>query len=503
LAAALVAAHISSAAAQAPAPKTQTSTSKPQSSTPKPPPQAPGSTAPKGVGAAAMLTSVGEEWKGDLDGMIKRRRIRVLVPYSKTSYFIDRGVQRGVAYDMFKAYEDSLNLKHKTGDLRVHVAFIPTSRDALADALFSGKGDIVAGNITITEERRQLADFTESLSDSVREVLVVAPGGPAIATLDDLAGQTVHVRAGSIYETNLKAVSDLLAKSGKKAINVKQVPANLEDEDILEMANAGLIQMTVVDDHIARFWKQIFPKLAVKDQVAIKSDLAVGYAMRKNSPLLKADLDAFVKTHRQGTAMGNVMLTKYLKSTKFVKSATSKAEIKKFQDLIALFRKYGDQYGVDWVLMAAQGYQESQLKQNAKSQVGAIGIMQVMPDTGKDMRVGDISQIEPNINAGIKYVHFMIEQFFKDEPMTDLNKALFAFASYNAGPGRVKQLRREAAKTGLDPNIWFNNVERIASKRIGRETVTYVSNIYKYYVAYTLSLEEVAERQKTRPTSPQ
>jgi membrane-bound lytic murein transglycosylase MltF len=478
----------------------QTSQAKPQPATkPSGAAQKPASPAV----APPMLQKVNEEWTGDLDAMIKRRRIRVLVPYSKTSYFIDKGIQRGVAYDMFTAFENSLNLKHKTGNLRVHVAFIPTSRDQLADALLKGRGDIVAGNITITDERRQLADFSEPMADSVKEIIVVAPGGPAIATLDDLGGQTVHVRAGSVYETNLKAVSAQLTKSGKKAINIKQVPANLEDEDILEMANASLIQITVVDDHIAQFWKQIFPKLSVKDQVVVKSDLGVGYAMRKNSPLLKAELDAFVKTHRQGTSMGNLMLTKYLKSTKFVKSATSPAEIKKFQDVIALFRKYGEQYGVDWVLMAAQGYQESRLDQNAKSQVGAVGVMQVMPETGKDMRVGDISQIDPNINAGVKYIRFVIDQFFKDEPMDDLNKALFAFASYNAGPGRVKQLRREAQQTGLDPNLWFNNVERVASKRIGRETVTYVSNIYKYYVAYTLSIEELAEKQKARQTTPQ
>ena len=448
-----------------------------------------------------MLAKVGQEWKGDLDGMIQHRRIRILVPYSKTSYFIDKGVQRGVAYDVFKAFEDSLNLKHKTGNLRVQVVFIPTSRDELGNALLSGKGDIVAGNITITDERKQLVDFTEPVANTVKEIVVSAPGAPGIATLDDLAGQTVHVRGGSVYETNVKAVSDQLTKSGKKAINIKQVPANLEDEDILQMANAGLIQITVVDDHIAHFWKQIFPNLSVRDQVVVKSDLGVGYAMRKNSPLLKTELDAFVKTRRQGTAMGNMMLAKYLKSTKFVKSATSQAEIKKFQDLIVLFRKYGEQYGVDWVLMAAQGYQESQLNQSAKSQVGAVGVMQVMPETGKDMKVGDITQVEPNINAGVKYIRFMIDTFFKDEPMTDLNKALFAFASYNAGPGRVKQLRREAKQTGLDPNVWFNNVERIASKRIGRETVTYVSNIYKYYIAYTLSMEELAARQKARPTT--
>ncbi len=136
--------------------------------------------------------------------------------------------------------------------------------------------------------------------------------------------------------------------------------------------------------------------------------------------------------------------------------------------------------------MAAQGYQESQLDQTVKSPVGAIGVMQVMPATGQELEVGDIRQIDANIHAGVKYMRFIVDQYYKDEPMTKLDKALFAFASYNAGPGRIRQLRREAEKRGLDPNVWFGNVEQIASERIGRETVTYVSNIYKYYVAYRL-----------------
>ena len=148
--------------------------------------------------------------------------------------------------------------------------------------------------------------------------------------------------------------------------------------------------------------------------------------------------------------------------------------------------------------MAAQGYQESQLNQDAKSQVGAIGIMQVMPATGKELKVGDITQLDANIHAGVKYMRFMIDQYFKDEPMDKLNKGLFTFASYNAGPGRVRQLRREAEKRGLDPNVWFGNVEQIASERIGRETVTYVSNIYKYYVAYRLVAEERDRREAAK-----
>ena len=150
-----------------------------------------------------------------------------------------------------------------------------------------------------------------------------------------------------------------------------------------------------------------------------------------------------------------------------MKNAASEEERKKFLALVQYFQKYGDKYDVDWLLMAAQGYQESQLNQNAKSPVGAIGVMQVMPATGKDMNVGDITETEANIHAGIKYMRWMIDQYYGKEPMTKLDKALFAFASYNAGAGRISQLRKEAAKRGLDPNVWFQNVEYVAAEKIG------------------------------------
>jgi membrane-bound lytic murein transglycosylase MltF len=250
-----------------------------------------------------------------------------------------------------------------------------------------------------------------------------------------------------------------------------------------------------VDDHVANFWKQIFTAMTVHADAAVRTGGVVAMAIRKNSPQLQAELDAFVKTHGRGSAFGNATLRRYLQSVKFAKRATSDAEIAKFNQIVEFFRKYGDRYDVDWLLMAAQGYQESGLNQTAQSQVGAIGVMQVMPATGKDMNVGDISQLEPNIHAGVKYVRWVIDQYFKNEPMDRLNKGLFAFASYNAGPGRLRQLRAEAERTGLDPNVWFNNVERIAAKRIGRETVQYVSNIYKYYVAYQLAYAEIQARR--------
>ncbi len=209
-------------------------------------------------------------------------------------------------------------------------------------------------------------------------------------------------------------------------------------------------------------------------------------------------LNAIIDQYGLGTAFGNMMQKRYLQSTKYVKNATSEAERRKFLAMVELFKKYGDQYELDYLLMAAQGFQESGLDQGVKSPVGAIGVMQVMPATGKELKVGDIRQLDSNIHAGVKYMRFIMDEYYKDEPMDNLNKGLFAFASYNAGPGRIRQLRREAEKRGLDPNVWFGNVEQIASERIGRETVTYVSNIYKYYVAYRLVVEEQERRDAAK-----
>jgi membrane-bound lytic murein transglycosylase MltF len=256
--------------------------------------------------------------------------------------------------------------------------------------------------------------------------------------------------------------------------------------------------MTVVDDFVAEFWRQVFPKIQVVSAapVAVGGEIAIG--VRKNNPKLLQAVNAWVKKYGPRTAFGNMMNRRYLQGADYVTDATSEAERRKLLAVVKLFQTYGDRYKVDYLLMAAQGYQESRLDQRAKSRVGAIGIMQVMPSTGKDLGVGDIRQLEPNIHAGVKYFRFMMDEYYKDEPMDDLNKGLMTFASYNAGPARVRQLRREAAQRGLNPNLWFGNVERIASERIGQETVTYVSNIYKYYVAYRLVMDRREARARAK-----
>jgi membrane-bound lytic murein transglycosylase MltF len=243
-------------------------------------------------------------------------------------------------------------------------------------------------------------------------------------------------------------------------------------------------------------WAQILPSIKVKDTVVVRDAGRVGWAFRKDSPKLRAVLNAFYSEHMRKQGVIEYRLRKYMVKVRQIKDPTLTSDWKRFEQTLTLFRKYGERYGFDPLMLAAQGYQESQLDQNAKSHVGAIGVMQVMPATGAGLNVGDIRQIEPNIHAGAKYMDQLMTRYFPDAHFSEANRPLFAFASYNAGPGNISRMRREAQKRGLDPDRWFNNVELVVAEKIGQETTTYVRNIYKYYVSYKLTLEAAAERQR-------
>jgi membrane-bound lytic murein transglycosylase MltF len=316
--------------------------------------------------------------------------------------------------------------------------------------------------------------------------------------VEDLAGREVFITRSSSFYESVEKLNAELARGGKPAVKIRLAPENLEPEDILEMVNAGIVKLTIADSYIAAFWKQIFTKLVLRPDVTLRTGGAVAWMIRKDSPQLRTELNTGLVRYPEGSWQRTELLTRYLKSTRWVKAATSSQELPKFERTVELFKKYGDRYDIDHLVLMAQGYQESELNQNARSPAGAIGIMQVLPKTGRDMAVGDITQIEPNIHAGVKFLRAMMNEYYANEPMDQLNRGLFTFAAYNAGPGRIGQLRGLAARRGLDPNVWFNNVELMAAEKIGRETVTYVSNIYKYYLAYQMLAEERAQRERAR-----
>ena len=441
------------------------------------------------------------KWTGDLDGMIERRYVRVLTTWSKTQFFIDRGTQLGLVPDAFRIFEDDLNKKLKNRNLRVQVVIVPVAHDDLVPALLEGRGDIIAAGKVVSEWRRADVDFTHPTRTGISTIVVTGPGVPPLASPEDLAGRELYLRASDVSGDAVRRFNAALAAAGKPPVRVRPAPEVLADEDLLEMVSAGLVQQTVVDDHVAEFWQQVLPGLVLNRGAAVRTDASTAMMVRKGSPKLLAELNDYLARYPEGSLTRNVLFQKYLKDVKYVKAATSGADLERFRKVVALMKKYGDQYGMDYLLMAAQGYQESGLDHDRRSRVGAVGVMQVMPKTGAELEVGDIRQLEPNIHAGIKYIRFMVDRYYADEPMDDLDKGLFAFASYNAGPARIRQLRDKAAKRGLDPNKWFNNVEVVAAESIGRETVQYVSNIYKYYLAYQMAAEQMKQREAAKAAS--
>jgi len=431
---------------------------------------------------------------GDLDEIVKDKMIRILMPYNKTFFFFDGAKPRGLSYDNAMLFEKFINEKLKTKTIKVRVLVIPTSRDKLFSRLKEGYGDIAIGNLTPTEERRKLVDFSDPFLTNVSEIPVTDSKAPLMKSYFDLAGKKVYVRKSSSYYQSLINLNELLTSLDKPAIKIVLADEHLEDADLLEMINANLIPAIIIDNHKGLFWKQIFKNIKLQEKAAVSSDGKIAWAIRKNCPKLTAVINQFCKKNKKGTLMGNVAFNRYLKDTKYIKNSIQGKEFKKFRQTVKLFKKYGKEYNFDHLMLAALGYQESQLNQHVKSHAGAIGVMQMLPSTAKDKNVGipDIHKIDPNIHAGTKYLRFMADRYFPVANGLDAqNSAFFTFAAYNAGPARIVKLRKEAEKKGLDPNIWFNNVELIAAKRIGRETVRYVSNILKYYVAYKLLEDKI------------
>lgn len=431
-------------------------------------------------------------WTGDLDGILKRRTLRVIVPFSKTLFFVDRGKQMGVVAEFGRELETWLNAKHAAKTLRGHVVFIPTPRDELFSALVSGKGDVIAANLTITPERQAQADFTVPWLRGVKEIVVGGPAMPAIGGLDDLAGRVVHVRKSSSYFEHLERLSADFKKRGLKPIDIRPADEHLEDEDLLEMVNAGLLPFAIVDDHKADIWTKIYTRLTPRPDLAISSGGDIAWAVRKDSPRLKAELDEFFTSHTSKSSFGATVKRRYYSDAKVVKNAFSDDAAARMRELLTLFSKYGEQFGFDPVLLMAQGFQESQLDQQRRSPAGAVGLMQIKPATaaGKPIGISGVAEsADRNVNAATAYMRHLADQYIVEPGIGARNRTLLAFAAYNAGPGNLKKFRAEAVKMGLDPNVWFNSVEQGAAKVVGRETVQYVGNIYKYFFAYSLMLD--------------
>jgi len=449
------------------------------------------------ISGQAAATTRTNTWTGDFDALLKRRMIRILVPYSPTLFYHDQGRAYGVIAAAGVELEKFLNTKYR--DKRPFtVVMVPTTRDRLLQGLVDGEGDAAAGSLTITAARLKKYDFTTPTFTNVDQVFVTGPGAPRLRSLDDLAGQTIYVRRsksfyGHLLELNERFEHPDAPRRPLPPMKIELLPDELESEDVLDMVNVGLVRIAVCEDWLADIWSTHLPNVRVRNDLVLSERTELGWAMRHKSPKLKAVLDEFV-TAARANGVFNYVLAGAQANERHLRNAAGRGEMRKFEATIGLFRKYAQQYQFDHLMLAAQGYQESRLDQRAKSRVGAIGIMQVMPATGAEMQVGNIRLAEPNIHAGTKYLARLMDRYFDGAHFDEQNRNLFAFAAYNAGPANISKVRRQAMTEGVNPDVWFNQVEHVAARMMGQETVRYVRNVFKYYVAYTLAQETESQR---------
>jgi membrane-bound lytic murein transglycosylase MltF len=435
-----------------------------------------------------ILAQALSPWTGDLDGILERGMLRVAIPYGLLTYFADGPEQRGLTYEFVLAFEQAARRRLGKAAANLTVVILPTNRARLLPMLTEGLADLAAGTITVTEGRKALVDFSDPLFTGVREVLVTGPGAPEVRQAEDMLDSAVHLRRSTSFYEHLVALNAARVGAGKRPYPVVEADEHLTDDDLIEMVGAGMIPATVADEPAARLFAQVFDGVRVRDDLVLASGQEMAWAMRKDSPKLKALVNDYIPQARQGTLLGNTVLAKYLKRAEWAKNALADEDRGRFLAIAGLLKTYAARYDFDWLMIAAQGYQESRLDQTKRSPVGAVGVMQVMPATARDPVVGipEIHLTEPNIHAGVKYLRFLRERWFDDPALSDLDRTLFGFAAYNAGPGNIAKARRRAARLGLDPNVWLDNVEIAAAQAVSREPVVYVRNIYKYHVAYTL-----------------
>ena len=434
----------------------------------------------------ALLDHAREAWTGDLDGIVERGFLRIATAYNPIFFAPDGIEERGIVVEIGRELEKYLAASHTPKGKTIHVILIPLPRDQILPSVIDGRADIGVANLTITAKRQEIVAFSDPTYPDVRELVITGPAAPEVASFDDLVKTGLEVRRSSSYFEHLTALNERRISAGKKAIPVRPADERLEDFDLLELVEAGIVPAVIVDSHKAALWTQVFKHIRVHEELAVNSGGQIAWGVRKESPELMEAVNGFVKLVRKGSLLGNVLRNRYLVDRKWVDNVASKEARSRYAESVGIIKRHANKYNFDWLMITAQGYQESKLDQSKRSTAGAVGIMQVLPRTAADPNVGiaDIHISDNNVHAGVRYLRFLRNRYFNKPEIDPVDRVLLSFAAYNAGPANIAKARKRAGQLGLDPDVWFGNVELAAANTISREPGSYVRNIYKYYVAY-------------------
>ena len=446
----------------------------------------------------AQTNKTPEIWSGSYSEMLQRGEIRLAVPYDRTIYVNDKGTPRGLAVEVSKGLAKWINTKYASQlkGKAVSIKMVPVVGIDLLNSVTSGRADIALGDIGLYEPIPNAQNLLiNHASEAEQEVLVTGPSSPVLQKAADLSGQTVYGSRNTNFHTTLSALNKELKRDGKLPVNLISPLGDLDEEDLLEMLNAGLISYVIIGDWKFKLWQSIYKNIVVHENLSAKDAGWAGWVVRANNQDLNQDLQSFYQSDDFKKSRSAFRQEDYKEHLKGLKDPIDKTAWTRFESMRPLFEKYGAEYKLNPLFIASLGFQETLLNQSAVSAVGAVGVMQLMPATGMSLGVGDIHLLEPNIHAGADYMNQLISKYFPDAQFDGNNRSLFAVASYNIGPNNVAKARDQAKQLGFDPNRWFGNVEFIATERMGYEPMIYVRNVYKYYISYRLKLKEIQSIQ--------
>ncbi len=435
-------------------------------------------------------------YRGELSSVLDRRILRVLTSRNSFDYFIHGGRHGGYQYEMVKAFTEKLNKKYGDGrrSLPIRFELLPVHSDLLIPMLLEGKGDLIAARMTVTEQRAEQVLFTIPYRQVDEQVVANADvtGLEGIRELRDLSGRRVAVRRSSSYYQSLVEVNSLLSAESAAPIEIETVDEGLATEDLLVFVAEGHFPFTVADSIVASTAVSLRPELRILPDLALRKDGRLAWAVHPESVELLKELNAFLPRYREGSLLGNLAAKRYFEDAGQLRLRTGgeeKGELSPYDDLLKI---HSNTYGFKWHLMAAVAYQESEFDQSARNRSGAVGLFQVKPQTAREPYI-DIPEIAGeenagnNIHAGIKYLAWIKKRYFDSiEEMDEAERIRMSLAAYNAGPRTLINARHRAQKMGLDPNIWFQNVEMALLEARKTEPVKYVSDVNRYYLSYVL-----------------
>ena len=408
--------------------------------------------------------------------------LRVLVNQSRNSSGEIKGETIGVEYLRLRAFEQYLNRSAKGP--AIVIKLVPRAKDQLIGALQRGEGDLVAPGELMQTATMSRIRGSRPVVEQVPMILVSRTGGPRYRSYEQLSGRSLALAAGSAAGPELERVNRDLMRAGRAPIAIEWVDSTLAVEDVLEMVQAGIYTATVVEQPIAERWAKVLPKLRLERGLALGKRAGMRWYVRNEASMLQATVDRFLRDYRAPDDQDAAFVRVYRRLYR-VQYPLDRLGRKRLETVRPTLQRFALQQELDWLNLAALAFKESTLNPAARGASGAVGLMQVTPQTARGMGVSDIAKLDNNVLASARYLTNLRRRYFASPRLNERERMAFILAAYNLGPQRVQSMRAEARRRGLNPDQWFFQVERVAMSTMGMGVVSYVSAVNKYYLAYS------------------